>query len=154
MQLKKDKHRATLCFRDGKKQEVNFFLRRFAEAHSGKELIIDVLNSKATFIPLEDIKTGDIIFVNKARVMSIELYERDLPDETMLDSKVVVHVELINGETLMGGFLIEMPQERSRVSDYLNFSPAFVYLCSDTGDIIINKAFVFSVRDIEPIPEH
>ncbi|SPD71956.1 hypothetical protein PITCH_A1120008 [uncultured Desulfobacterium sp.] len=154
MQLKKDKRRATLCWGDGRKQDVNFFLRQFAENHSGKELIIDVLNSKAAFIPLEDTNTGDILFVNKARMMSIELYERDLSDETMPDSKVVVHVELINGETLRGCFLIEMPQERSRVSDYLNFSPAFIYLCSGTRDIIINKAFVFSVRDIEPIPEH
>lgn len=149
MQLKKDKRSATLCRSDGTRQDVNFFLSQFAEEHSGKELIIDVLNSKATFIPLEDIKTGEVLFLNKARVMSMKLHERDLSAETILTPKVMVQVELINGEILTGGFFIEMPQERSRVSDYLNFSPAFVYLCGDIKDIILNKAFVFSVRDIE-----
>jgi len=149
MQLKKDKRSATLCRSDGIKQDVNFFLSQFAEDHSGKELILDVLNSKVTFIPLEDIKTGEIFFLNKAGVMSIALHGRDLADETMLNPKVMVRVELTNGETLTGGFFVEMPQERSRVSDYLNFSPAFVYLCGDVKDIIFNKAFVFSVRDIE-----
>ncbi len=152
MRLQKDKRSATLCRSDGIKKDVNFFLSRFAEDHSGKELIIDVLNSNVTFIPLEDIKTGEILFLNKAGVMSMELHERDLADETMLNPKVMVRVELNNGETLTGGFFVEMPQERSRVSDYLNFSPAFVYLCGEVKDIIINKSFVFSVRDIESIP--
>ena len=148
MRTKKNKHKATICRSDGLKQDVNFFLSLFAEEHSGKELIIDIMNSNASFIPLEDIKEEVVLFLNKNRIMFLELHERDLTEETMLATEIPVHVELINGDILKGNFFLEMPQERSRVSDYINFSPAFVYLCREEGDIIINKAFVFSVKDM------
>ncbi len=79
--------------------------------------------------------------------MFLELPERDLSEETMLASEIPVRVELTNCEILNGSFYVEMPQERSRVSDYINFSPDFIYLCRREGDIILNKAFVFSVKD-------
>ena len=51
------------------------------------------------------------------------------------------------GEIFNGDLFVEMPQERSRVSDFLNFSPDFIYLGREEGDIILNKEFVFSVKD-------
>ena len=149
MRLEKNKRKATICRSDGLKKDVNFFLRQFAEGHSGKELVLDVMNSKASFIPLQDIKTNGIVFLNKSNVMFLELHERDLMEETMLASKVPVLVELTNGDTMNGSFFLEMPQDRSRVSDYINFSPQFVYLCREEGDIILNKAFLFSVTEAE-----
>ena len=147
MRLEKNKCKATICRNDGLKQDVNFFLRQFAEGHSGKELFLDIMNSKASFIPLEDIETNEILFLNKSSVMCLELHERDLMEETMLALEVPVQVELTNGDTLNGSFFVEMPQDRSRVSDYINFSPEFIYLCREEGDIILNKAFLFSVKE-------
>ena len=147
MKMEKYKRKATVCRSDGLKLDVNFFLRRFAEQHSGKELIIDILNSKATFIPLEDIHQAGVLFLNKKKVMFLELYERDLAEETMLVPGIRVQVELTNGDILNGDLFLEMPQDRSRVSDYLNFSPSFIYLGREEGDIILNKEFMFSVKD-------
>lgn len=147
MRLEKNKRKATISRSDGIKQDVNFFLRDFAEDHSGKEPFLDIINSKATFIPLEDVKTQDIFFLNKSSIMFLELYERDLTEETMLASEIPVRVELTNGEILNGSFYMDVPQERSRASDYINFSPEFIYLCRKEGDIILNKAFMFSVKD-------
>ncbi|GAG17642.1 unnamed protein product [marine sediment metagenome] len=65
----------------------------------------------------------------------------------MLAPEVPVEVELINGEILAGSFFVEMPPERSRLSDYLNFSPQFLYLCRQKWDIILNKAYMRSVKD-------
>ena len=149
MRLEKHKRKATINRSDGLKQEVNFFLREFAEDHSGKELFIDIMNSKATFVPLEDINANEIFFLNKSCVKYLELYIRDLTEETMLSSEIPVQIELINGEILDGSFYLEMPQNRSRVSDYINFSHEFIYLCREEGDIILNKAFIFSIKDTE-----
>ena len=150
MQVKKIKHKATLCRSDGMKMDVNFFLSPYAEGHSGRELILDVLNSDSIFLPVEDIRTGAILFLNKSRIMSLEITERDLADETLLSPKISVQVELTNHETLNLNLFMEMPEERSRVSDYLNFSPGFIYLCGKERDIILNKAFVFSVKELYP----
>ncbi len=147
MRLEKNKRKATIRRSDGLKQDVNCFLREFAESHSGKELFLDVMNSKATLIPLEDVETKGIFFLNKSSVMLLELYERDLTEETRLASEAPVRIELTNGEILKGSFYLEMPQERSRVSDYINFSPEFIYLCREDSDVILNKAFIFSVQE-------
>ncbi len=148
MRVEKNKRKAIFCRRDGMKSEVNFFLSQYAEAHTGKELILDVLNSDATFIPAEDIRTGEIFFINKQNIMFLELHERDLADETLLTPEAHVQVELTNNEILKVSLFMEMPQERSRVSDYLNFSSEFIYLCGQDKDIILNKAFVSTVKDI------
>ncbi len=43
---------------------------------------------------------------------------------------------------------MEMPEERSRISDYLNLSAQFIYLCGKEKDLILNKSFMFSVKDL------
>ena len=148
MRLEKIKRRVTLCRSDGVKLDVNFFLSPYAEGHSGRELILDILNSNLTFLPVEDIRTRAIFFLNKNGFMFLEIPERDLADETVLNPKKSVQVELTNHEILNLSLFMEMPEERSRISDYLNFSPVFIYLCGKEKDLILNKSFVFSVKDL------
>ncbi|OPY73174.1 MAG: hypothetical protein A4E62_00590 [Syntrophorhabdus sp. PtaU1.Bin002] len=148
MRIEKNKRRVTLCRSDGMKLDVNFFLSPYAEGHSGKELMLDVLNSNSAFLPVEDIHTGATFFLNKSEVMFLEIPERDLAEETVLNPQKSVQVELTNHEILNLSLFMEMPEDRSRVSDYLNFSPGFIYLCGKEKDIILNKSFVFSVKDL------
>lgn len=147
VKIEKSKRSATICVSDGWRLDVNLFLRQVAEEHSGRELILDILNSKAGFIPLEDFQENEILIVNKSKIMWVELKKRDLTEETMLAPEIPVEVKLTNGEILTGSLFLEMPPERSRLSDCLNFSPQFLYLCREKGDIILNKAYVFSVKE-------
>ena len=118
-----------------------------AEDHTGKETILDVLKSKASFIPLENFQTNEIFFVNKTSIMLLDLPARDLTEKTKLAPEAAVQIKLNNGKMLSGKFSIEMPPERSRVSDYLNFSSEILYLCWEEGDIILNKVYIHSVKD-------
>jgi hypothetical protein len=145
--IDKIRRRAAVRGYDGRRMEVNFFLREFAEEHSGRELILDILNSHTSFISIEDFENQGIVFVNKGRIMCVELPERDLLEQSMRSPQSHVSVELINGELLSGSFFIEMPPERSRMSDYLNFTPMFLYLCREQGDIILNKDYIAYMRD-------
>ena len=86
--------------------------------------------------------------VGKDNIMYLEISERDLEEETLLSREKRVQVELTNHETLDMSFFIEMPEERSRVSDYLHFTPRFIYLCGKEKDMIVNKTYVFSVKDL------
>ena len=114
MRVEKIKRKATLCRGDGRKLDVNFFLSPYAKGRSGNELILDVLNSDSTFLPVEDINTGAIIFFNTGRIMSLEIAERDLSDETLLSQEKRVQVELTNNQILHMSLFLEMPEERSR----------------------------------------
>ena len=148
MRVEKIKRTATLCRSDGVRLDINFFLSQYAQGHSGREHILDVLNSNLTFLPVEDIGTGAIFFLNKDSVMSLEIPERDLADEVLLNPQRSVQVEMTNHEILNLSIFMEMPEERSRVSDYLNCPAEFIYLCGEEKDFIVNKAFVLSVKDL------
>ena len=147
MKIDKLKRKARLCRTRSSKRDVNFFLRQLAEEHSGREMILDILNSKASFIAVEDLRTNEISLINKSEIMFLELEERDLIEEIMLAPEISVQIELISGDMLSGSFYVDTPPERSRLSDYINFSPQFLYLCRKDGDIIINRAYMFAVKE-------
>jgi hypothetical protein len=147
LKIAKLKQKATVFESRGSKLEVNFHLRQIAEKHSGRETILDILNSKTSFIPLEDLKAGEILFLNKSEMVRVTLYEREIAPEVKIPQEVPVRVKLKNGELLLGNFLIDMPPARSRVSDYLNYSPQYLYLCKKEGDLILNKAYIHSVKN-------
>ncbi len=147
MKIDKFKAKATLCRENGWRLDVNFHLSPRAEEHSGRETILDVLNSERTFIPLEDLQSNEILFVNKTMMMMLELQERGLTHDSTVTPQVSVQVKLISGKVLAGHFLIELPPEKSRVSDYLNLPFQFFYLAREEGDCILNKFFILSVKD-------
>ncbi len=147
MKIQKRRRKARLCRTRGWKRDVDFFLRHVAEEHSGREMVIDVLNSKASFIVVEDLRTNEVLLINKSEIMFLELEERDLIEEITLAPEISVQVELVNGDMLIGSFFVDRPPERSRLSDYINFSPQFLYFCREEGDIILNKAYVFAVKE-------
>jgi hypothetical protein len=146
MKIEKFKRLATLLTSTGGKLEVNLFLRYFTEIRSGPEHLVDVLNSDGTFVPMEDVLGDEILLIAKNQIMGLELSERDLMPETLGAPSVSVRVELINGEALEGSFFIEMPEDRSRLSDFLNYTPQFIYLCHDHNDFILNKTYILTIK--------
>ena len=146
MKIDKFKRQATLRVSTGGNLDVNFFLNYSSETRQGRELIIDVLNSDRSFIPLEDVLKDEILMIGKNRFMDVELLERDLLPETLEGQKIPVQIELINGDTLEGSFFTDLPPDKLRLSDFLNHTPQFIYLCRDQHDIILNKEYILSLK--------
>ncbi|UCG19754.1 MAG: hypothetical protein JSU80_08350 [Deltaproteobacteria bacterium] len=146
MKVDKFKRQATLRVSTGGNLDVNFFLDYSTEEHLGRELIIDVLNSKRSFIPLEDVLKDEILMIGKNRFMDVELTERDLLPETLEGREIPVQIELINGDTLEGSFFTDLPPDKLRLSDYLNHTPQFIYLCREPNDVILNKDYILSLK--------
>jgi hypothetical protein len=142
----KFKRQATLRVSTGGNLDVNFFLNYSTEERSGRELIIDVLNSQRSFIPLEDVLKDEILMIGKNRFMEVELSERDLLPETLSGREIPVQIELINGDTLEGSFFTDLPPDKLRLSDYLNHTPQFIYLCREHNDVILNKDYILSLK--------
>ena len=146
MKIDKFKRQATLRVSTGGNLDVHFFLNYSSEARQGRDLIIDVLNSDRSFIPLEDVLKDEILMIGKNRFMDVELLERDLLPETLEGQKIPVQIELINGDKLEGSFFTDLPPDKLRLSDFLNHTPQFIYLCRDQHDIIINKEYILSLK--------
>jgi hypothetical protein len=146
MKVDKFKRQATLRVSTGGVLDVNFFLSYSTDKHSGRELIIDILNSERSFIPLEDILKDEILMIGKNRFMDVELTDRDLLPETQEARQIEVQIELINGDLVEGIFYTDLPPDKLRLSDYLNFTPQFIYLCRQQNDVILNKDYILSLK--------
>jgi hypothetical protein len=116
------------------------------DEHPGRELIIDILNSERSFIPLEDILKDEILMIGKNRFIDVELTDRDLSPETQEAREIGVQIELIHGDLVEGTFYTDLPADKLRLSDYLNFTPQFIYLCRDQNDVILNKDYILSLK--------
>jgi hypothetical protein len=146
MKVDKYKRQATLRVSTGGNLDVNFFLNYSSEERPSRELIIDVLNSQRSFIPLEDVLKDEILMIGKNRFMEVELLERDLLPEILEGHEIPVQIELINGDTLEGSFFTDLPADKLRLSDYLNHTPQFIYLCREQNDVILNKDYILSLK--------
>jgi hypothetical protein len=146
MKVDKYKRQATLRVSTGGNLDVNFFLNYSSEERPSRELIIDVLNSQRSFIPLEDVLKDEILMIGKNRFMEVELLERDLLPEILEGHEIPVQIELINGDTLEGSFFTDLPADKLRLSDYLNHTPQFIYLCRKQNDVILNKDYILSLK--------
>jgi hypothetical protein len=71
--------------------------------------------------------------------------ERDLLEGAVFTREIPVQVEMWDGRIFQGLFPVELPPERSRLSDHLNLSPPFLYLLGEEKDFLINKFRIFSV---------
>lgn len=145
--IEKFRRRATLRLSTGGMLDVNFFLGYHSEIHRANETILDLLNSDRAFMPVEDSFTNEILLIGKDKIMTLELPERDLLPEKLSCPAISVRIELIDGDIFYGIFHIDMPPDKSRLSDYLNTRYKFVYLCLEQNDLILNKTYIFSVKE-------
>jgi hypothetical protein len=146
LKVEKFKRRARIFFSTEGSLDVHFFLAYEAQTHPGSEMVLDVLDSEKTFIPLEDILTNEILLVGKTEITYVELSGEDTPQKPQTALEIPVKVELLNGEVMEGSFFSDLPPDRLRLSDYLSYTPQFILLWGDKTDHILNKARILSVK--------
>jgi hypothetical protein len=146
LKVEKFKCRANVHFSTGGSLDVNFFLGQKCEAHPGPETMLDVLNSERSFVPIQDILMDEVLLIGKTRIVYVELPQTWAVDQSKDLEEIPVTVELINGETLRGSFLTDLPPESRRASDYLNLMPQYICLQSIPKWVIINKGYILSVK--------
>jgi len=146
LKVEKFKCRANIHFSTGGSLDVHFFLGYQAETHAGAEILLDLLNSDRTFVPVEDILMNEVLLIGKTRIVYLELPEAGAVLQGKDLVKLPATIELINGETLRGSFLTDLPPESRRTSDHLNLMPRYICLQSEPHWLVINKGYVLSVK--------
>jgi hypothetical protein len=149
LKIEKFKQKATICFSTEGALDVHFFLAYRAENHPGAETILDVLNSEKTFIPLEDILTNEILLIGKTEIMYVSMPSGEQVTADFEAMAIPVRAELLNGEIMEGRFFVDLPPDKLRLSDFLNYTPQFVSLWVDAKNLILNKSYILSVKHAE-----
>lgn len=131
------------------------FLDYIDVIHRGAQTLLDKLNGDATWFPLRD--GGGIEIVNRRRVVLVEPGDGLDPALVRRDSAAVfrretVTVQLAGERTLAGRIAMDLPDEFSRVSDFLNFPEDFFSLETERGPVIVAKEHVMCLLPHERPP--
>jgi len=143
--VQKIRKKAELFLADGSNMAGNFFVSPQTPNHAGSESISDLLTNERIYIPFE-LNDGDVVLVQKESIVMILLKESELNKDLPYLKSSRVTVLLLSGETLEGEVYLDLPQSRSRLSDFLNYSKEFFYLEVENQDYLVNSRFVKIVQ--------
>jgi hypothetical protein len=146
MELRVEKIRrgAQLLLSDGSRLVGEFFLSPDSPLHPGRERVSELLLSEKIFLPFQ-LQDGGVAFVQKDGIALVQLQEKEVDEELPYLQGFDIRVSLVSGESLTGKVLLDLPRERSRLSDFFNSCKTFFYL--EVGDIeyLVNTRFVTTV---------
>lgn len=142
------KKRAEITFSDGSRLSGSLFLSPESPLHPGTELVSELFESDKTFLPFQ-LEGEEIVIIRKDNILLVRLDENDHTKQ----SNNFVHTKpidaqlcLISGDNIEGRVYLDLPESRSRLSDFLNYTKSFFYLETEKEAYLINSHFIKTVR--------
>jgi hypothetical protein len=122
------------------------FLSLYEAHRPGPQRVGELLNGQDTFLP---IKTGDgTLHLNIDNIIEARTSEEEeLHELMMLGRKYRVEIITLGGKKIAGDVFVDLPQESSRVSDFLNQPRRFFPLIASGGVIYVARRFILSAKD-------
>ncbi len=136
----KREHPVVLFLADGLVLEGVVFLSAYASTHTGAQTMLDLLREDGTFLPFRS-HDGNFTLVSKNAITHLRYPSQGATDAAFGD-QVKVRLTFFGGETLQGTIVIDMPQGKNRLIDYVNASPGFFNLQGDEACYIANGNLV------------
>jgi hypothetical protein len=152
--IEKDREPAELAWASGRRARGNFFVAGAAARHSGRELVIDLLNSQPGFVPFEiDDETGTAVrLYNPQHILFVKLARHDIDPESEPAYEAASHkaalVVFADGTRVEGTVYVFRPAGRDRLSDYTRSGEQYRYLRTSDALLIVNFA---QVAEIVPL---
>ena len=145
--VEKSEQPVVLFQADGSVMKGVVFLSSCAYSHIGQQTLMDLLKEKGEFFPFK-MDDGTFCVTNKATITHIryQTAPQKLEHESLGD-KVDVQITFVGGEQLSGTILIEMPEGRNRLFDFINATERFFTLTSHEASYLVN---VNQIRDVSP----
>lgn len=143
---KKEQH-VVLFQADGSVMKGVIFLSACSYSHIGQQNLADLLREKGNFFPFRS-ETGAFCVANKQSITHIRYQEAE-EDQLYgpIGNPVEVLINFVGGEQLRGKVVIEMPEGRTRLFDFINSATGFFSLRSEEAHHLVNVA---KIRDISP----
>lgn len=133
---------------DGSVMQGVVFLSACAYSHIGRQTLADLLREKGEFFPFRS-EAGHFCVTNKTTITHIR-YEQITPEQedyVPLGNPVDVLINFAGGEQLRGTVVIEMPEGRTRLFDFINSMSGFFPMSNGEARYLVNVA---QIRDISP----
>ena len=133
---------------DGSIMKGVVFLSATAYNHMGQQTLLDLLKEPGDCFPFRS-EAGEFCVTNKQTITNIRLVPPKQEEEFQsLGDHEDVEIKFVGGEQLGGTVVIEMPEGRNRLFDFINAMEGFFLLQNEEAHYLVN---VSQVRDISPI---
>lgn len=132
----------------GERLEGDVFVQATARFRPGPEDARDLFNSAEPFFPMADAAGTQLIAKDGVIEVEAEIAADDDPIESSL--RALVEIEMVNGTVRAGSVCLEVPMERPRLLDFLNFHTLrFLTLHTSDGTRLLNRRLIARVRPLD-----
>lgn len=150
----KRKVAARVRLTSGESLEGSVFLDFIDPIHRGEQTLLDLFNGES---PWFAIATADgIVMVNRGQVALVEPGDGVPTAFVRRESSAIFRRERITlriGDRMLQGLIaMDLPDEFSRVSDFLNFPEAFFAIETDDGPVLVSKHLATTLTPHERPP--
>jgi len=132
---------------DGSVMQGVVFLSASAYRHMGRQTLLDLMKEPGNFFPFRS-ETGAFCVANKQTITHMRFPPPvEESDFQSLGYREEIDIKFVGGEQLSGTVMIEMPEGRNRLFDFINAMKGFFLLQSQEAHYLVN---VGQIRDINP----
>lgn len=119
------------------------FLLEQSSLHAGSEAPIEALNHDAPFIVISMDTPPQLRFYNRNSVIRVEYLENECTHNESV-TRIDCQIQMMDGSLIDGQIIENLPQDRSRIFDYLNQEKdRFIKLYTADEEIcLINKSYI------------
>jgi hypothetical protein len=144
--IAKNRQQVIFTLADGSELEGEVFLSLYEVRRQGPQRVGELLNGEDVFLPVKT--TAGTVHLNVANIIQASTPAATERHELMmLGKRYNVRVTTLHGKTIEGEIFVDLPQDRSRVSDYLNRPDRFFRVFVPGHIVYIAARFVLEVRD-------
>jgi len=145
-QVEKQQAEVTLYLVDGQVREGVLFLSTFSPTRNGAQTLIELLHESEPFVPfLRNDKA--FLLLNKKQISHVR-YQPGENDAPVLGDPAEVTITFVNGKQLSGTTVLETPEGKGRMQDFLNGKPGYFSLqCSEDEHYLVNPRVIVEVAN-------
>jgi hypothetical protein len=134
--------------------EGSVFLDFIDPIHRGEQTLLDKFNGESPWLPL--LAADGVLIVNRDRITLVEPGAGVPAAMVRRENSPVFRRERVTlrtgDRTLAGQIAMDLPDEFSRVSDFLNFPDQFFAVETDGGPVLVSKRHAVALTPHERPP--
>jgi hypothetical protein len=144
--IPKRKVAVRLRLHSGEERRGTLYLDYIDVIHRGEQTLLDKFNDDYPFFPFIA-GSGEVEILNRELVCQVEpgegvSQEMVRKEDSPIFRRERVTLSLVDGRRLEGRIAMDLPDEFSRVSDFLNFPQNFFALETTEGPVLVSKRHV------------
>ena len=145
-QVEKQQTAVTIYLVDGQVREGSLFLSPFSSTRSGSQTLLELLHEPAPFVPF--LRNDDLfLLLNKEQISHVR-YQPGENDVSPIGSFLDVAIIFVNGKELAGTTVLETPEGKGRLLDFLNAGPGYFSLdCGNDEYYLVNPRVIVEISD-------